>query len=155
MRRFITILAAAFAFGALAEAADATVTVNDAWVRASAGGNGAAYATLANAGTADDRLIAVKGDAAASIELHEVIMEGDVMQMRPVDGIAVPAGGSAELKPGGSHIMLIGLKAPLAEGDHVALTFVFETAGEIALDVPVQAAASTGHEGGHDHHDMH
>ena len=96
MRRFITILAAAFAFGALAEAADATVTVSDAWVRASAGGNGAAYATLANAGTADDRLIAVKGDAAASIELHEVIMEGDVMQMRPVDGIAVPAGGSAE-----------------------------------------------------------
>ena len=154
MKRLITMIAM-FALGSLAQAADTTVSVGGAWVRASAGGNSAAYATIANAGAAEDRLIAVKGDVSKSIELHEVVMDGDVMKMRPVEAVVVPPGGSVELKPGGYHIMLIGLEAPLAEGDHVALTFVFETAGAIALDAPVQTAVSTGHDAGRDHDHMH
>lgn len=154
MKQLITMIAM-FALGSLAQAADGAISLSGVWARASAGGNSAAYATIANSGAAEDRLIAVKGDVSTSIELHEVVMDGDVMKMRPVEAIAVPAGGSVELKPGGYHIMLIGLKAPLVEGAHVALTLVFETAGEVVLDAPVQTAVSTGHDAGHDHSDMH
>ena len=86
-------------------------------------------------------------------EMHEMAMDGSVMRMRQVDAIDLPAGQAVELKPGGLHIMLMDLKAPLKAGDTVPLTLRFEKAGEHTVQVPVRAApaaAASGH--GHHHH---
>ena len=137
----------------LTSAGDAAVagplSVAGAWSRGGIeGGNGAAYARIANDGDTPDRLIAVKGDIAGAVEVHETVADGDVMQMRKVDGLDIPAGGAAELKPGGHHIMLIGLTRTLNEGDTVNLTFVFEKAGEISIALPVRRSGGKPH----DHH---
>ena len=129
------------------EHAEAAIAVSDVWANASPGGNGAAYAMIMNGGAAADRLVAVKSDLAAAIELHAMSEEGGVMQMRKLGAVDVPAGGMVMLESGGTHIMLIGLKAPLREGMTGTLTFVFEHAGEVTADLTVRAGG-----GGHDHH---
>jgi copper(I)-binding protein len=118
------------------------VEVVQPWARASAGQTGAAYMMLKNDGDTDDKLIAVSTAAAAKAELHNMTMEGDVMRMRSVDGIPVKAHGSAELKPGGLHVMLMGLKAPLKQGDSIPVTLTFEKAGKVSVQVPVQPAGA-------------
>jgi copper(I)-binding protein len=118
------------------------VEVVQPWARASAGQTGAAYMTLKNNGATDDKLIAASTAAAAKAELHNMIMDGDVMRMRPVDGIPVKAHGAAELKPGGLHVMLMGLKAPLKQGDSIPVTLTFEKAGKVSVQVPIQAAGA-------------
>ena len=75
------------------------------------GGTGAVYATIANTGKEADALVSASSDAAQTVELHEVKNEGGVMKMRPVQKIAVPAGGKIEMKPGGYHVMLLGPQA--------------------------------------------
>lgn len=123
------------------------ISIDGAWARgAAAGGNGAVYARFANHGPAD-RLIAVKGDIAAAIEIHTMTTTDGVMQMRKVDALDIPANGTAEMKSGGYHVMLIGLTRALNEGESVDLTFVFENAGEATLAVPVGKAG-----GAHDRH---
>ena len=79
-----------------------------------------------------------RSPAAASVELHSMTMDGDVMKMRQVDAIDLPAGQTVELKPGGYHLMLIGLKAPLKAGDKFPLTLKFEKAGEVIVTVKVE-----------------
>ncbi len=120
-------------------------TIEHPWARASAGParNSAAFMTIHNSGEAD-RLIAASGDVAARVELHTHLMEGDVMKMRQVEAVDVPAGGMATLQPGGFHVMLIGLKQPLKEGDSFPLTLTFEKAGEVTLEVAVEAIGSMG-----------
>jgi copper(I)-binding protein len=127
--------------------------ISGQWARTSPSmaGMGAAYVTINS--QLDDKLMAVKVDAgvAASAELHETVMGtgsdttmamgGGEMSMRPVEFIDVPAGTTVELKPGGYHIMLIDLVQPLEAGTTLQLTLVFEQAGEITIDVPVQEAA--------------
>lgn len=124
----------------------APVEVKDVWSRATAGGSktGAAYATLTNKGTAGDRLVSASTPVAGKVELHTMSMEGDVMRMRQIDGIDVNPGASVELKPGGLHIMLMDLKAPLKEGDKFPLTLNFEKGGSSTLDVSVRSLAATG-----------
>lgn len=124
--------------------------------------NGAAFMEISlPEGAQSDRLTAVSAEnLAASIELHTHIMEGDVMQMRKVEGgFALEASQTLELKPGGDHIMFLGLEAPLSEGAHIPLTLHFEKAGEIALEVPVLAAgtkpATEQADDGHDAHEGH
>ncbi len=102
------------------------------------GGRSAAYMTLVNTGNAADRLIRATTDAAATVELHTVIMENEVAQMRPVEAIEVPANGRTELKPGGYHVMLLDLTRDLQVGDTVRLTLTFERAGDIQVDAPVR-----------------
>ncbi|MGF1592619.1 MAG: copper chaperone PCu(A)C [Kiloniellaceae bacterium] len=123
------------------------LTIGHPWARASAGlaRNGAAYLTLHNAGATGDRLVAASSDVAEHIELHTHLMEGDVMKMRRVEAIEVPAGGDVALQPSGLHIMLIGLKAPLVEGERFALTLRFAEAGEIAVEFAVEAVGGMGH----------
>lgn len=122
---------------AIGAAAD-SLAVEGAWARASVGANGAAYFTVRNMGDTEDRLVAVRGDVAKAVELHAMSMDGGVMKMHAAEGgIAVPAKGTAELKPGGLHVMLIGLKAPLEEGDTFPLTLVFEKAGERTVEIAV------------------
>jgi copper(I)-binding protein len=118
------------------------IKVEGAWARPSPkmAGAGAAYMMLENSGNETDKLLAGKTSAAEVIELHESFMdENNVMKMRAVEGgyIEVPAGGEAELKPGGLHIMLIKLVEPLESGASIPLTLVFEKSGEIEIEVPV------------------
>ena len=123
-------------------AAAGDITITAPWVRATPGGvkNGAAYATLSSAGAAD-RLVKVTSPAAGRVELHNHFMEDGVMKMRPVDGVAVPAGGNVAFAPGGYHIMLLDIGHPFRVGETVPLTFVFEKAAPISLDAPVEASA--------------
>ncbi|MEQ8282229.1 MAG: copper chaperone PCu(A)C [Parvibaculum sp.] len=125
------------------------ISVADPWARASVTATGAAYLTLENAGTEDDALVEVRSDVAEKIEIHDMTMDGMVMRMRKLDRLALPAGETVRLAPGGLHIMLIRLHGPLAEGDAVPLTLVFETAGEIEVLAAVQKAGHGGGHGGH------
>jgi copper(I)-binding protein len=102
------------------------------------GGNGAVYVTLTNAGAQADSLVSASSDAAQTVELHEAKNEGGVMKMRPVQAIPVPANGKTELKPGGYHIMLMGLKHDLKPGEKVAVTLKFERGGEMRVEAPVK-----------------
>lgn len=130
------------------------IGITDAWARVTLGNiaNSAAYFSIENGGKSDDRLIDARGDISKKIELHTHIRDGDVMRMRRLDtGVAVPAGKSVAFAPGGHHVMLIGVKSPLKEGNTIALTLVFEKAGTIVVNVPVKRSAPNGH-ADHKHH---
>ena len=101
----------------------------------------AGYLSLDNRGAAD-RLLAASTAVAERVELHAMWLEGDVMRMRMRDAIDLPAGAKVEFKPGGMHLMFIGLKAPLKVGEKFALTLRFEKAGTVEVVVNVQATAS-------------
>jgi len=103
------------------------------------GSTGAAFMTIKNSGKQADRLVAVTTDVADASEIHLSEMKDDVMTMRQVDGIDVPAGGKAILEPGGYHVMLIGLKRVLTVGEKVTLTLTFENAGQINTEAEVRA----------------
>jgi copper(I)-binding protein len=103
-----------------------------------AGGNGAVYVTLSNAGSQGDALVSAQSDAAQKVELHETQKAGGVMKMRPVTRIPIPAGGKVELKPGGYHIMLLDLKRDLKPGDTVPVTLGFEHGGELRIEAAVR-----------------
>ncbi len=100
---------------------------------------GAAFVTIINTGAIDDRILAAKSDVAELVELHTHSMDGGVMRMRPVEAIVVPAGDAAKLAPGGHHIMLLNLKSPLVAGESFPITLVFEKAGEITVEVKIDA----------------
>jgi periplasmic copper chaperone A len=103
------------------------------------GVNSAVYMVLANGGAAADRLIAAQADVSKAIEIHETRMEGDVMRMKEVEGgIEVPAGGQVELRPGGLHVMLIGLTRELSVGDKFPLTLQFASGTTLAVEVEVR-----------------
>ncbi|HVO14088.1 MAG TPA: copper chaperone PCu(A)C [Alphaproteobacteria bacterium] len=127
-----------------------SLEIEHAWVRPSAGPNGAVYLEIDNKGSAPDRLVAASTSAANKAELHTHVMDGNIARMRPVDAIEVTPGSPTVLKPGGLHIMLLGLKAPLKEGDKVALTLTFEKAGKVDVSVPVQKNAAGIGQGGMD-----
>ena len=112
------------------------------WTRAAGqGGQGAGFLTIRNAGGAD-RLLSASTPAAGRTELHTMLRDGDIMRMRQVEAIAVPANGAVSLAPGGLHIMLIGLTRPLVVGESLPLTLVFEQAGAVTLQLAVQAAGA-------------
>jgi copper(I)-binding protein len=109
---------------------------------------GAAYFTVTNTGSEPDRLIAVETPGAEKVEMHESIEDNGVAKMRPVTAIEIPAGKKIELKSGGYHLMLIGLKEALAEGMRIPATFVFEKAGRVDVELAVEPMGY----GGPDHH---
>lgn len=134
------------------EAKAGNIAVSQPWARATAPGApaGAAYLTVTNTGKQPDRLVAASTPAAKTTELHTHIHDNGVMRMRPVEAIEVPAGGTVALKPGGLHVMMMGLNAPLAQGSTVEVTLTFEKAGKVTVPVAVQAAgaaAPMGHSG--------
>jgi copper(I)-binding protein len=139
MRRRLLLLAAlALPGGALAQATS-PLRIEQPFARATAptARAGGAYMTIVNGGSTPDRLLRAESAVAARVELHTVIKDGDVMRMREVPGIDVPANGKAMLAPGGFHIMLMELKAPLKAGDTAAMTLVFEKAGRVEVAVPI------------------
>ena len=133
------------------------IMVEQAWSRASAGlvGNGAAFMIVSNEGLAADRLLKAASPVAEKVELHTHVMEDGVMKMRPVDGIDLNPGAMVELKPGGFHVMLLGLKAPLVEGNTFPLTLTFAKAGTLTTDVVIKGVSSMGDMPAHDHQHMH
>ena len=135
------------------------VEVVAAWARPTAPGAkvGGAFMTIIG-GQSADRVVSASSPAAAALELHTHVMNDGVAQMRAVSGIDVPAKGKVELKPGGLHIMLINLQAPLKAGDKIPLTLRFEKAGERTIKVPIMAQAPDGKTAdamGHDQHGPH
>jgi len=122
------------------------LSLEQAWARATPprAKNGAAYVTITNHGAMADKLIAAATDAAAKAELHTHIMTDGVMKMRQIPSIAVPAHGSTQAKPGGDHIMLMGLKKSLKAGEEISLTLTFEHAGPITIKVPIQKKPGMG-----------
>ncbi len=140
---FVSLLLGAAALAASAQESKlGALTITQVHARATVPGQraGAGYLKLHNAGPAD-RLLSASSTVSSSVELHSMTMEGDVMRMRQLDAIEVPAGQTVELKPGGLHLMLMGLKAPLKVGDSFVLKLRFENAGELAVQMPVRAAS--------------
>ena len=118
------------------------IEIGQPWARATppTAESGGGFLVITNTGTTPDRLIAVKSPAADKVEIHEMKMDGNIMRMREVEkGIEIPPGATVELKPGGFHVMFMGLKAPFAKDAKVPLTLVFEKAGSIDVDLMVQA----------------
>lgn len=115
---------------------------------------GGGYLTVENTGTEDDRLLAVATPAAGRAEIHTMEMKDDVMVMRPVEGgLAIPAGETVELKPGGLHLMFMEVTAPFREGSTVPVTLEFEKAGKAELMLQVGPARGGMAGGGHSDHD--
>jgi copper(I)-binding protein len=94
---------------------------------------------LRNNSAVADKLLRAESDVAGAVELHISEMQGEVMTMRPIEYVEVPANGEAELKPGGMHVMLIGIKHDLKPGEKVKLVLVFEKAGRIDVEAEVRA----------------
>ena len=156
MRRTFVEVAAAISLTLAAIFASATgvnasgVMVMDAFARASAtptAASGAAYISLMNHGAGADRLLSASTPAAQSAEIHKTDMVDGVMKMLAAGPVDIPQGGTLEMKPGGYHIMLMGLTAPLQKGSEIEITLTFEKAGEVTVKVPVGAVA----QGAHDH----
>jgi copper(I)-binding protein len=158
MRRLLIVLLAGLvvlALTACGGGAERGIVVEDAWARPSPmeAGNGAAYMVIRNTGTQDDALLAADTDVARAVEIHETFtmetdgtdeggqnmgdMAGEMMGMRPVESIPVPAGGRATLEPGGYHIMLIEVE-PLEPGQTIPVTLTFEKAGTVEVEAEVR-----------------
>lgn len=131
---------------AIPAAAESLITVEDAWSRATPPGVdiGVGYLTIRNDGDASDRLLSVKTSVAESSEVHQSKMTDGKMEMRPVpDGIPVPAKGTVTLEPAGYHLMLMGLKAPLAKGSTFTGTLTFEHAGTIDVTFQIEGMGAS------------
>ena len=133
------IIASLVALSATAWAQSTTVKVEDAWVRGTVASQKATGAFMRITPSANARLVAVSSPAAGVVEIHEMAMENDVMKMRQVQGVDLIAGKTTELKPGGFHVMLMGLKALVAGSDTVSLTLTFEDAAKQRFTQEVQA----------------
>ncbi|NMM05959.1 copper chaperone PCu(A)C [Polaromonas sp.] len=133
----------ALLFSLFVSSAFAQVTVRDPWVRATVPAQKATGAFMQVISLQDARLVEVRSPLADVVEIHEMKMENDVMRMRAVPGIDLPAGQRVDLKSGGYHIMLIDIKRQVKEGETVPLTLVVEGKDKqrqtLELNVPARA----------------
>lgn len=128
------------------------ISVSGAWAAATPGAArvAAGYLSIMNGGPDEDRLLSAASPRAGRVEIHEMRMDGAMMQMRAVEGgLAVPVGAVTELAPGGMHIMFMDITGPFAEGETVPLTLTFEKAGAVEVSLPVQARIAGEAHGGH------
>lgn len=118
--------------------------VLDTWASPTPGGVdvSAGYLTIANEGESADQLISATSPRASRVEIHEMIMDGAVMQMRPVTTLAIGPGERVELSPGGRHLMFFGVTQPFAPGEEIPVQLTFENAGVMDIALPVQTAGS-------------
>jgi periplasmic copper chaperone A len=130
--------------------------IDHPWSRVTPEGAKAAggFMTITNTGTLPDKLIGGTFVAAATFEVHEMSMTDGVMKMRQLDkGLEIKPGATVELKPGSFHVMLIGLKQPMKEGEKIKGTLVFERAGTIEVDYKIEPMGTRASGGAdHDHH---
>jgi copper(I)-binding protein len=136
----------------VASPAIAQISVEGAWMRATPPGakTAAGYATIRNTSASADRLVSVSSPAAERVETHTTVREGEISRMRETKGYVVPAKGSLELKPGGSHLMFVNIKAPLKAGQTVDALLKFERAGEMKLRFEVRPLGASSGEAAHD-----
>jgi copper(I)-binding protein len=135
---FVAVLAAS-AFAHEVKAGD--LTLNHPWLRATAPGApvSGGYMQITNAGSTPDVLVGGSAEFADKVEIHEMVMDGDVMKMRPVEGgLEIPAGGQVELKPGSYHVMFIGMKKQLVPDTYEHARLVFKNAGEVDVEFAVE-----------------
>ncbi len=123
----------------LAAGAAAEVRVDEPWARATVAGQQASGAFMTLTSTTDARLVSVQSPAAGVAEIHEMALENNVMRMRPVGSLALPAGKPVELRPGGYHLMLLDLKKPLEAGQSVGLMLTVEDSQGKRERIDVQA----------------
>ena len=142
----ITVLGGAFAQGVTKTVTTNAIKIENAYTRATAPGQQVAggFMKIENPGAAD-QLIFASSPVAGEVQLHEMAMEGNVMKMRQLKDIPVPAGGSVELKPGGLHLMFMNIKAPLTAGETVPVKLKFAKAGEVEVKMPVNAMGAMKH----------
>ncbi len=127
------------------------LVISQAWSRATPSGAKVAggYLTIENKGTAPDKLLSVSAEIAGKADLHEMTTENGVMKMRPLDkGLVIEPGKTVKFAPGGYHLMLQELKAPLKQGDKVPVTLEFEKAGKVAVSLDVQGVGAQAPGGG-------
>jgi periplasmic copper chaperone A len=126
-----------------AGASHAQVQVKDAWARPALQGQTATGAFMSLTSSDGARLIGAASPIAGVVEIHEMVMEGSVMRMRPIAGLDLPAGRSVELKPGGYHMMLMDLKRPLKSGERVPLELRLETKDKRLVTQPIEVEVAT------------
>ena len=137
-----------FGLAGMAQAQSAkvgSVQIENAYTRSTVPGQMVAggFMKIENKG-AVDQLISASSPVAGEVQLHEMAMEGNVMKMRQVKEVVVPAGGAVELKPGGMHLMFMNIKAPLTAGETVPVKLKFAKAGEVEVKMPVNAMGAQG-----------
>lgn len=122
------------------------LTISHPWARATTIKVTGAFLTLHNAGKVADRLVSISSPAAARVELHVSEMKDGVASMHPVDGIVIGPGQTVVLKPGGYHIMLMGLKYPVKKGGKIPMTLRFEKAGVITIRAEIAGPGAMSHD---------
>ena len=147
---FATLLAAVALCG---PARAGELAVVEAWARATPPGASvaAAYLTVDNSAGGADRLLGASSDAAGRVEVHESRREGEVMRMRKVEPLDIAAGERVVFGPGGLHVMLMELEAPLRQDEKLPLVLRFERAGEVQVEAEVLAGDATDPHAGHHH----
>lgn len=154
MKKIYAIFLSLFMMAASAEHAVQlnSLKIKDPYARATVPAQkaGGGFMTIENAGAAD-KLIAVSSPVAKEMQLHTMSMEGNVMKMRQVQSIDVPAKGSVELRPGGLHLMFIDLKAQLKPGDQIPVRLKFEKSGEVEVKFHVKDMRPAHGQPGHNH----
>jgi periplasmic copper chaperone A len=119
-----------------------SLQITQPWARATPQGadSGAAYMTVTNTGSRAERLSCVSSTASQKCQVHEMTMQGGIMKMRPVaGGLAIKPGQTVTFKPGGYHVMLVGLKAPLQQGKTVEATLKVDNGGTVQVEFPIAA----------------
>jgi len=147
LRRTVFALTVLFAGGAAAH--DFTLQnlrIDHPFARATPPGaqSGGVYLTIENRGTSKDRLVRIASPAAASVELHSMTMDGNVMRMRAIAGLDIAPGATVTLGSAGYHVMLVGLVRPLVAGDRIPVTLTFEKAGAVDVTAFVEAMTPGG-----------
>ena len=144
-------------FTATAQPSITELSFEDPWIRGSVPGqkNGAGYLVIENQSGQPGALVSVNSDRADRVELHTIVREGGVAKMREVTEIPVPANGSVTLKPGGYHIMLIGLTEPFEAGESVPMTLNFASGQSTTVTFEVKPPTYMGGSGGHGGHGGH
>ncbi|MBO6755362.1 MAG: copper chaperone PCu(A)C [Roseibium sp.] len=144
-----------------AQAGDVTIgdlTLSESWTRATppnakAGGG---FVTISNSGSESDRLVSAASETANRVEIHEMAIQDGIMKMREMDnGIEIPAGETVTLKPGGLHIMFMGLKGRFEEGTRVPVSLTFEKAGSVDIDLAVAPMGAKAMDHGKMNHSGH
>jgi len=128
-----------------AQPAGGSLSVLEPWARATPPGAtvGGAFLVIENPGAAD-QLLRIESPVSGTVEMHQTSMKDGMMQMREVKSLTVPAHGQVRFAPGGLHVMLLGLKHPLVEGQHFPMTLVFQNAGSVKVDVIVKGLGAEG-----------
>ena len=152
MKHYLSVI---LIIAACSASALAQVTVKEPWVRATVAKQTATGAFMRITAATDTKLVDVKSSAAGIAEIHEMKMENNVMKMRAVEEVALPAGKMVELKAGGYHVMLMDLKAQVKMGDTIPLTLVFEGKDKkretMELKVPVRSLTGAAPKSGAQH----